>query len=100
MAVALTSRTVVDIENIRAWLFQPGSGLRAHHRFRQLWAAIGNLAIDGKRWPVYSRLGIARYRRRSIAGHTVIYEISENPETPGEISIVVHFVYAPGRFQG
>jgi plasmid stabilization system protein ParE len=100
MQVILSSRAQADLNAIKSWLTQPGAGPRAHGRLAEIVSALERLGTEARRWPAYLRADTPNIRRRSVAGHTVIYEIAEDVADGSSLIVFVHYIHAPGRFRG
>lgn len=75
-----------DLANARRWLFQPGSGVRAHQRYAAILVAIQDLKISPGRWPLEDH-GV---RQRTVGGYRMIYRLDEQNRT-----VVVLRIFGP-----
>lgn len=71
-SVYFTARARRDLNAIRKWLLQPGSGLKAQLKVARISRALAELQFRPDRWPAGSAPGM---RQQLIEGHTVIYKI-------------------------
>ncbi|WP_372706757.1 type II toxin-antitoxin system RelE/ParE family toxin [Brevundimonas sp.] len=71
-SVFFTARARRDLNAIRKWLLQPGSGLKAQLRIARISRALAELQFRPDRWPANTAPGT---RQRLIEGHTIIYKI-------------------------
>jgi len=84
-----------DLERIRLWLLQPGSGETARKRLRAIRAAIGDLRQNPCAWPYGLHEGV---RERPVAGHRVMYDVvpdTGDSGTAGDVRILR--VFGPGQ---
>lgn len=61
-----------DILQAKAWLTQPGSGPRGHHRYATLNRAVLDLRHAPLRWPIGDN---AEVRERPVEGHRLFYSV-------------------------
>lgn len=86
-AVYFTARSRRDLNAIRRWLLQPGSGLRARLKMARISRAIAELQFRPDRWPQSSKPGL---RQRVVEGHTIIYKMDEQA-----LEVTVMRVFGP-----
>lgn len=73
--VALTVRARSDLVRHRAWLTQPGSGLRARLRLSRISRALVELQFSPLRWPQGPYRAV---RERFVDGYTIRYVVDES----------------------
>ena len=73
-AVYFTARSRRDLNAIRTWLRQPGSGLRARLRVARISRALAELQFRPERWPASPKPGL---RQQIIEGHTIVYKVDD-----------------------
>jgi plasmid stabilization system protein ParE len=90
-----TDEAVADLEAIRGWLTQLGSGARAHRRLKAIRTAIRRL----KKSPCLFAVGVHPHvRELPVAGHRVMYVIEPDTgrnDTAGDV--IVLRVFGPGQ---
>ena len=94
-SIRLSPAAEEDLEAIRAWLSQPGSGPRAWARRRAIAQAIRDLARHPSRYPVGEHEGV---RGRSVEGHRVLYAVvpdTGDDRTAGDVLVLR--VFGPGQ---
>jgi plasmid stabilization system protein ParE len=97
-SIRLSPAAEEDLEAIRAWLSQPGSGPRARARRRVIARAIRDLVRHPSRYPVGDHQGI---RERPVEGHRVLYAVEPdtgNDRTAGDVLVLR--VFGPGQARG
>ena len=91
-----TDEAIEDLQAIRRWLTQPGSGPRARRRLRAIRAAINRLKQHPCLWPVGQHAGL---RELPCEGsYRALYEVipdTGRDETAGDV--IVLRVYGPGQ---
>ena len=70
--VVLSARSRLDLNAIRRWLTQPGSGLRAQLKIARIGRALTELQFAPDRWPIDPQTGV---RRRVVDGHLIAYRV-------------------------
>jgi plasmid stabilization system protein ParE len=94
-SIRLSPAAEEDLQAIRAWLDQPGSGPRARARRRAIAQAIRDLVRHPSRYPVGDHQGV---RERPVAGHRVLYCVM--PDTGDNATagdVLVLRVFGPGQ---
>jgi hypothetical protein len=84
-----------DIEQMRSWLSQPGTGPRAKERRRRIQNAIRELTQDPVRWSIGVNPGT---RERIVEEYVIVYMVSPDTNdrrTAGDVYIVR--LYGPGQ---
>lgn len=74
-SVRFTARARGDLNAIRRWLLQPGSGLRANLKIARISQALAELQFKPDRWPAAP---FPEFRQRVIEGHSIIYRIDSD----------------------
>jgi plasmid stabilization system protein ParE len=74
-SVRFTARARRDLNAIRRWLLQPGSGLRASLKIARISRALAELQFRPDRWPAAYVPG---FRQRVVEGHSIIYRIDSD----------------------
>ncbi|HVC62351.1 MAG TPA: type II toxin-antitoxin system RelE/ParE family toxin [Acetobacteraceae bacterium] len=95
-ALRYTAAAVADLDAIRRWQTQPGSGTAALRRLLRLRDAIRRLRRDPARYPVGEHPGVREMPTES--GHRVMYVVA--PDTgPGDDAgdVLVLRVFGPGQ---
>ncbi|MFN3686383.1 type II toxin-antitoxin system RelE/ParE family toxin [Salinarimonas sp.] len=84
-----------DLDKVRLWLRQPGSGRQASLALRNIAAAIADLASAPFRWP--ESVDHPRRRVRIVRGHTIVYRVEpDDPLLPAEETrVIVLRVFQP-----
>jgi plasmid stabilization system protein ParE len=88
-------RALRDLEAIRLWFHQPGTGPQARRRFGNLRAAIDRLAEFPCLYPTGDHPGL---REASCEGHRVVYRVDPDTgrnATAGDALILR--VFGPGQ---
>ncbi len=94
-SIRLSPAAENDLEAIRTWLNQPGSGPRARARRRAIAQAIRDLARHPIRFPVGDHEGV---RERPVEGYRVLYRVEPDTgrnDTAG--NVLVLRVFGPGQ---
>ena len=92
--VIIGSQAALDLEGIRRWQFQPGSGLAARRRVRRILAAIEGLADHPSRHP----RGDHGRREFTVEKHRVVYRVtSDTGRDSSAGDVVVLRVFGPGQ---
>ncbi|QDH74135.1 type II toxin-antitoxin system RelE/ParE family toxin [Brevundimonas sp. M20] len=86
-AVYFTAQSRRDLNAIRRWLLQPGSGLKARLKMTRISRALIELQFRPDRWPQSSTLGL---RQHVIEGHTILYKLDEQAQ-----EVTVMRVFSP-----
>jgi plasmid stabilization system protein ParE len=94
-SVILSPAAEEDLEAIRLWLGQPGSGLRVRARRRAIAQAVRDLKRHPCRYPVGDHEGV---RERPVEEHRVLYSVE--PDTGRDATagdVMVLRVFGPGQ---
>ena len=94
-SIRLSPAAEEDLEAIRAWLSQPGSGPRAWARRRVIAQAVRDLAHHPCRYPLGEHEGV---RERPVEGHRVLYAVvpdTGDDRTAGDVLVLR--VFGPGQ---
>jgi plasmid stabilization system protein ParE len=84
-----------DLEQMRAWLSQPGAGQRAKDRARDIARAVKNLRDTPVGWP---RGDMPGTRQCVVKGYTIVYSVHpDTSETRSAGDIYVVRVFGPGQ---
>jgi plasmid stabilization system protein ParE len=86
---------IEDLENIRRWYSQPGSGAAARRRVQLIRAGIRALKKDPVLWPRGAKVGT---RELHVEGHTVVYTVDPDTglrKTAGNVTVLR--VFGPGQ---
>lgn len=86
-SVHFTARARRDLNAIRRWLLQPGSGLKAQLKIARISRALAELQFRPDRWPAHATPGM---RQRLIEGHVVVYKIDADA-----LTVTVMRVFGP-----
>lgn len=90
-----TDDAIRDLEGVRRWQFQPGSGPAAIRRVKAIQAAIRNL----KRMPcLYAAVDHPGVRELPCEGHRVMYVVepdTERNDSSGDVLVLR--VFGPGQ---
>jgi plasmid stabilization system protein ParE len=89
-------RALVDLDTMRRWQTQPGSGPAAIRRIKAIRAAIRQLKQHPCRYPVGSYLGVRELP--CDGGYRALYRVvpdTGRDETTGDV--IVLRVYGPGQ---
>ena len=95
-ALRYTAGAIADLDAIRRWQTQPGSGAAALRRLLRLRAAIRALGSTPYRYPEGDHAGVREMPTPS--GHRVMYIITPEPgphSEPGDV--IVLRVFGPGQ---
>lgn len=87
---SLTRAALRDLDALRRWLTQPGSGERARTKRRDIVDALREIGEDPDRWPVSS--DHAGTRERHVHGYSIRYEVDADT---GKVLILR--VFGPGQ---
>jgi plasmid stabilization system protein ParE len=93
--VIIADAALEDLVSIRAWLRQPGAGLRAARRLRQIEAALRDLSIAPCRWPVGEHQEV---RERVVERYVILYQVrpdTADNTTAGDVEVIR--VFGPGQ---
>lgn len=91
-----TDEAIEDLETIRRWLTQPGSGPRAWRRLAAIRAAINRLREHPCRYPIGEHPGVRELP--CVGGYRAMYEIypdADHDETAGDVLVLR--VFGPGQ---
>jgi len=91
-----TVEAIADLDAIRRWQTQPGSGTASVRRLKRLRAAIRRLKQDPCRYPACDHPGVREMPAE--AGHRVMYVVE--PDTGSSDSagdVLVLRVFGPGQ---
>jgi plasmid stabilization system protein ParE len=89
-------RARADLESIRRWLTQLGSGLRARRRLVAIWTAIERLREHPCRYPVGKHRGVRELP--CDGGYRALYRVipdTDRNETSGDVRVLR--VFGPGQ---
>lgn len=73
-AVLVMARAQADLIELRRWLSQPGSGLRAQLKITRISRALNELRFTPNRWPAGPAAGS---RQRFVEGYALVYRIDD-----------------------
>jgi plasmid stabilization system protein ParE len=94
-ALRYTDLAVADLDAIRRWQTQPGSGPAAVGRVKAIRDAVRRLKDDPCRWPVGDHPGV---RELPCAGHRVMYIVEpDTGRNAGSGDVLVLRVFGPGQ---
>ncbi len=94
-SVRLTDAAADDLEAVRAWQLQRGSGLAARNRVRAILTAIRQLAEMPYRHAEGDNPGTRAF---SVAGHRIVYSVDQDPGAVSAVDVVVVLrIYGPGQ---
>jgi plasmid stabilization system protein ParE len=94
-AITLSPAAEEDLEAIRAWLTQPGSGPRAWSRRKAITQAIRDLVRHPCRHPIGEHEGV---RERPVEGHRILYVVAPDTGTDRTAGdVLVLRVFGPGQ---
>ena len=91
-----TDEAITDLNAIRRWQTQPGSGPAAVRRLQRLRTAIRRLKQDPCLYPIGAHPGVREMP--AAGGHRVMYVVAPNTgysETAGDV--IVLRVFGPGQ---
>ena len=91
-----TDDALADLDAMRRWLTQPGSGPAARRRMTAIWTAIERLRQHPCLYPVGEQPGVRELPCQG--GYRALYEIHPDTgrnETAGDV--IVLRVYGPGQ---
>lgn len=94
-----TEEAVLDLEAVRTWQTQPGSGPRAMERLKWIRSAIRRLKDDPCLYPVGDHPGVREIP--ADGGYRVLYLV--DPDTGRSATagdVIVLRVFGPGQFRG
>jgi plasmid stabilization system protein ParE len=100
MKIVISTAALGDLVAVREWLFQPGSGPHAHRKQMAISQAIARLGEEATLWPLHLAAFDPRTRKRSVAGHVILYRILSTTQVEPVEYVFVDAVFGPGRFQG
>lgn len=86
-----TDEAINDLQGIRRWLTQPGSGPAARLRLKAIRAAINRLRNHPSRYPIGRLSGVRELP--CAGGDRALYQVSS--DTGGDIMVLR--VFGPGR---
>ena len=84
-----------DLEQMRAWLNQPGAGRRAKNRARRIVETVKSLREAPVAWPIGDMPGT---RECVVEGYTIVYSVDPDTgsnRTAGDVYVVR--VFGPGQ---
>jgi hypothetical protein len=87
--------SVLDLAQMRRWMNQTGSGLRAKDRARTITKAVRELRHEPVQWPKGEEPGT---RQRVVEGYTIVYSV--DPDTNDRVTagdVYVLRIYGPGQ---
>lgn len=93
--LSLTDEAIEDLEAMRNWQTQPGSGEAARRRARAILTAIQELRDFPCRYPRAAQAGL---RRRVVQRHIVVYRVvpdTGDNQTAGAVQVIR--VLGPGQ---
>ena len=91
-----TDKALADLDEIRAWLTQPGAGSAARRRLQRIWDSIERLIEQPCLWPAGQHSGVRELP--CDGGYRALYEVSPDTgrdETAGDIRVLR--VFGPGQ---
>lgn len=94
--LSYTNEAVADLEAVRRWQTQPGSGAAAIRRLRRIRAAIKRLRLDPCLYPVGDHPGIREFT--ADGGYRVVYIVeSDTGRSDAAGDVLILRVFGPGQ---
>jgi len=94
--LGFTDKALADLDAVKLWLTQPGSGPRARRRLAAIWSAIEGLREHPCRYPTVQHPGVRELP--CDGGYRALYQVHPDTgrdETAGDVRILR--VFGPGQ---